>query len=140
MVPIPLLLTAAAGAALAPPHAHGPFRADAEVALICSVSGAGHVRGLTDPAQACAAIKAEIDAARGRATRLAATPPADPRANWLRITLAVSKTGTVRAQTTTAAAGNIRTWPEQGVDVMDKPLDLRDIRQLGRGIAAAIFP
>lgn len=132
---LPLVLLAMANAASLPPPAK--FSPTREVALVCTATGAQNLHPAATSAQVCAAFKRRFDARLGRATRLTARAPA--KGDVVSVALHIPGPHSAGA-TVTARAGGVSTrWPEISVDVMDKPLEMREIEQLAAEVARTIM-
>jgi TRAP-type C4-dicarboxylate transport system substrate-binding protein len=102
------------------------------VELSCSVDGAHHIGS---PAEICAAFQNEIHAALNRPVKTVEVFPASGIGDAVDVDVRVLKRGGVVAQVKQRKKGTTENFPEIAVDVMDRPLAMRDVEMLAREVA-----
>jgi hypothetical protein len=110
----------------------------APITLVCSASGlAKHGAGLSEAAL-CSRFTAPVAAALKAKVNHGATLPVDPKARWIRIAVRLDPRGRAEALLTSKLHGEATNYPLLAVQVMDKPLQLREIDRLARHVAATL--
>jgi hypothetical protein len=102
------------------------------VELTCIVDGAQYVGS---SGEICSAFKQKIDAALEVPTRQAKTFVVNGRSDAIAIDIRVLKRGGVVAKVKQRKNGSLQNFPEIAVDVMDRPLAMRDVETLANEVA-----
>ena len=105
------------------------------VDLSCVVEGAQYL-GTAD--SICAKFKPHIDTALSVKTRSVSNFSAHVSGEALGLKIRILKRGGLVAQVQRRANGKIRQYPEIALDVMDRPLTMRDIDVLAKEVVKAI--
>jgi hypothetical protein len=109
----------------------GPAHAGA-VEFSCSVSGGKAIGSAKD---ICAAFQQKIDGTLNHATRPAGSFDAGGQGDAIAVDIQILQRGSVVANVKQRKSGAVRDLPEISVDVMDRPMGMRDVVMLAGEVA-----
>lgn len=133
-----LFVALAAGGGMGSSSAAQSRQAASAVTLVCSLSGAPKGKSAFDRNGVCAAFSDQIGSALGAQVVRAARVPIDRQARWVRIDLTVFPPSRIEAALTSRLHTTTTKHPPMGVQVVDKPLTMREIDRLARLVAESL--
>jgi hypothetical protein len=105
------------------------------VELSCSVDGAQYVGSAAD---ICSAFQNKIDAALTAPTKLVGVFVKHGHKDAIDVDVQILKRGGVVARVKQRKSGTVESYPEIAIDVMDRPLGLRDVEMLAIEVARLV--
>ena len=117
--------------------AHGNA-AQNDVGLLCAVEGTSMLRPVMSDQAVCAVFKTKIDTALMRKTVVVRSVSKGEPADWIKIDVRFSKSGTASAIVVQSNGGKQTDHPEIAVDVMDKAMGASDVATLAAEVAKFI--
>lgn len=112
--------------------------ASTSVELLCTVEDAEKTAKTNSPENVCDEIKREIDTALSRQTKAVKSVTPASLVDWIKVDVRFAQGRTVTATVAQRIGRREIIHPEIAVDVMDKPLGMKEIKLLAAEVARAV--